>query len=433
MATNKVIAVHSRPWRVSRLCFESDGILGQINLTLGDSVAAFDFPAFHAALGSMPTFPANLSRLLFNFPQIEEFTKKYTIAELRAEPLKAALNSAINTRQNTFLARHANAPAIISRLRQSYDVAVVGSKANRLEVLTSLAESHWNELRDEYIKDERTGVIKVTESHITGKVRSQENSYQSGNSGGTSFPAYHKGGKFFVPRAQAKLDPQTGNTTRDWELTGSARPATLQMSESNSHSSGNSFSDQTQNIFNKDYSYRHPYLEGAANYQRSMISLLDQSVAQFMDGQVLPHLPRIFRNDLQNMDSGVFQRQIAYLNSRLMSPFAGVISEVYKSAGEPVVAGEPIVQVQDNTQVYLTVRVVRSEPISIGAAATVKTRLFGAPGPVTSVDGSVVAVRCLPEDNRFELEIRCGNLDANNMPVLPPGYRFDAEYTEVIT
>lgn len=423
MVENKVISVQSRPRRVSQLCFETEGILGQLHLWLGDVVEPFDFAAFYAMLGSMPTFPANPSRLLFNFPQIQEYIGKAAIAELRAEPLKAALNAAINARQNTYFAKHANAPAIIDRMRKSYDPGVQNSKANRLEVLTSLAEEHWKALREAYIEDKRTGVEKSTRSEISALSRSQEIVHQSGQMIAHSLPYRHSGGKIgvFVP---------DGNPM---EFNASERPMSLQFSNSGSSTEGNSHGSQNQRIFNFDYSYRHPYLEGAAQYQRSMISLIDQSMGQFMDSQVLPYLTRIFRNELQTMDGGVFQRQIAFLNTLLMSPIPGVIAAVYKNPGEPVSIGEPIVRIEDNSEVILTVRLARRAPIALGTAMKIETQLFGEPGPITKLDGAVLAVRGLPEDDRVEVDALFDNLDDNGEAILPPWYRFDETYTKVIT
>ncbi|MBV9373606.1 MAG: hypothetical protein JO320_00825 [Alphaproteobacteria bacterium] len=61
----KVVSLHVRPFFASHLCFETDGILGNLNLTLnpnggllGATVPAFDFDLFYAILGSRPTLPA---------------------------------------------------------------------------------------------------------------------------------------------------------------------------------------------------------------------------------------------------------------------------------------------------------------------------------------------------------------------------------------
>jgi hypothetical protein len=62
----KVVSLRVRPFGVSHLCFETGGILGDLNLALnpnalgllGATVPFFDFDVFYAALGSAPTQPA---------------------------------------------------------------------------------------------------------------------------------------------------------------------------------------------------------------------------------------------------------------------------------------------------------------------------------------------------------------------------------------
>src|ERR1700722_6790819 len=62
----KVVSLRCRPFGVSHLCFETDGILGDLNLALnpnalgllGANVPFFDFDLFYAGLGSAPTQPA---------------------------------------------------------------------------------------------------------------------------------------------------------------------------------------------------------------------------------------------------------------------------------------------------------------------------------------------------------------------------------------
>ena len=56
--------------------------------------------------------------------------------------------------------------------------------------------------------------------------------------------------------------------------------------------SNNSKARQDQIITNTDYGYRVPYYEGAAQFERAQISLIDQQFAQFMSNQNLPNFER---------------------------------------------------------------------------------------------------------------------------------------------
>ena len=60
-----------RPYQAAHLCFEVDGILEISNAQLGAAATAFDFPAFYAILGAMPTVNGDASRLEYDFPAID--------------------------------------------------------------------------------------------------------------------------------------------------------------------------------------------------------------------------------------------------------------------------------------------------------------------------------------------------------------------------
>ena len=128
-------------------------------MQLGDSVTAFDFNDFYALLGSMPTVPgppADPSRLLYDFLKIQSFVSPFTLASLRAEPAKAALDKAINARQNAYFAKYGNTDAIIDETSNLYSPAVPDSKINRLAILSALANDQATALNNAYTSDGRT-------------------------------------------------------------------------------------------------------------------------------------------------------------------------------------------------------------------------------------------------------------------------------------
>ena len=130
MGIARIVSLRARPYQVSHLCFDVGGILGEwsapqgrpnapVYTPLGESVSAFDFSAFYALLGSMPTVPDHPSRLLYDFEEIQAAVNQYTIVALRAEAGKAILDKAINARQNAFYAKYANVGDIIDRIRKN--------------------------------------------------------------------------------------------------------------------------------------------------------------------------------------------------------------------------------------------------------------------------------------------------------------------------
>src|ERR1700683_2595717 len=118
MGTAKVVTINARPLQASHLCFEVDGILARLHAHRGAPAAAFDFTGFYATLASAPTstdpFP-DPSRLRYDAPTIQSTVLPSTLAWLRAEPRKVALNKSVNARQNTYYAKYANASDIMGQ------------------------------------------------------------------------------------------------------------------------------------------------------------------------------------------------------------------------------------------------------------------------------------------------------------------------------
>ena len=148
-----------------------------------------------------------------------------------------------------------------------------------------------------------------------------------------------------------------GNTWGEGSSGPNNTTATIQKGASYQTVSNGDKAYQTQTIVNTDYGYRIPYYEGAAQFERAQISLIDQQFAQFMYGQNLPHLAQVFQNELNSIDSNVFRLQVAFLDTILLSPIAGTVTGIYKNPGDAVKAGEPVIRVEDNSNIYLVATV----------------------------------------------------------------------------
>ena len=122
--------------------------------------------------------------------------------------------------------------------------------------------------------------------------------------------------------------------------------------------------------------YRTPYFESQAQGLRSSISLADQQFAAFMDAQKMPNISQIFENNLESMDLDVKRLQVAFLNTILLSPIGGVVTGLYKNPGDVVRAGEPVMRVEDNSNIYISAKVV-----ALGAD---RDRSAGRPPPANS-------------------------------------------------
>jgi hypothetical protein len=473
MGSAKAVSLSVRSYRVSHLCFEVDGILEISNAQLGVSLKGFDFPRFYdtvrgfdpmTGLTVTPTLTGDPSRLRYDTREIDKATTGVTLATIRKEARKVALDNAVNARQNAYFAKYANKTAIIDKMNEYYSPSAKNndSKIHRLERLASIATSQGNQLIAAYEHDKEMGVVKNTESTL----RSDTTSYGYSATSGVSF------GNLASSEVPENLNPSPPNPPPPWsvpkwppyqgsELPPEPRPPqavsdfwpagfagnigenrTFQNIASYQEQSNSAKARQDQVIVNSDYVYRVPYLEAHAQKERALISLNDQQFAQFMYTQNLPNLDTVFKNELNSIDSNIYRLQIAYLNAILMSPIDGIITGVYKNPGDAVKAGEPVIRVEDNSSIYLMATVVYRGPIVIGSPAsappipnstvTVNTNLFDASPLSPPLTGTVVSARGHRDDDRWDLMVLCSNLvPPSSSPVLPFGYHFDYDNTTV--
>jgi biotin carboxyl carrier protein len=391
---------------------------------LGSPVTAFDFPSFYDTLRSAPTVAGDPSRLLYDAEQIEAFTQRSAIASLRAEPARAALDGAINGRQNTYFARHANAAAIIDKMNQSYSPSAAGSKPDRLTRLRALAVDQAHELRAAYGDDGHTGVVRNTTSSIDSTITS------SGKTLTFHDPVPDPGDGDDLIRRAFGDEPPPGLDTGDGEAVAALEVDAAPTKPAEEQKSTGSATD-VQTVKTYDYAYRTPLFESQAQYERAQISLIDEEFAQFMYSQNLPNLKRVLDNELASLDLDVNRLQVTFLNTILLSPFPGVVTGVYKNPGDAVRPGEPVVRVENDEVMLLVATLVHPGRIAVGSTLTVKTKLFGAPGGATSVTAHVLAARGQREDDQWEIVAQLENRDTAGQPIFPLGYQFDYDDTQV--
>jgi len=426
MSSAKAITLDVIASQASQLCFEVGGILGSREVELGQEVSAFDFPAFYATLGGTPTIPGHPARLLFDFLEIQAFVKPFTLLALRAEAGKAALHKAINVRANAYYSKYADSAALISRINTDYSPNIRDSKANRLDVLSAICKRQMEQLRDSYISEGRTGVVKTTSSVLTSTVNNCGKSVSIGKSAQLGVDPLVK-----APFSAGALP--AGGKLESISVGGAGQiHVNEEMSTSGQRTKSTSHAMETQSIENTAYGYQTPEWDNAAQYQRAQISLIDERFALFLNAQKLPYFAAIFQNELNSIDAEVFQLQIAYLNTILMSPISGTVTGVYKSPGDAVTAGEPVIRIENSAEILLVATLIYRGPITIGSTVKVQTTRFAVSGSLTFLEGRVVAVRGQRQDDQWEVVAKCKNVDGGGKPIFPLGYHFDYDDTKVV-
>jgi hypothetical protein len=412
------------------------------------------------------------SRLLYDFTKIQTEVAPYTLTTLRAEPKKAALGKAISMRQNAFFAKYANSEQIISFMNQYYfnppdfdpsKTANPDSKTARLDALSDTNESMWTALNGAYFNANRQGGAAGIVDDVVSTLSSDVTSIgYAATSGGTDEVAISVTGKpeeMGISPLPAPPDPWPAPTNwppsiaptpeppptlpmvswdGNWSPSfsgGNSDSGSLQESRTYETNSNSSLEHEDQKITTSDKVFRHPFYKAQAQYQRAQISLIDQRFSAFMSEQNIPNLATVFDNELISIDADVYRTQIAYLNTILMSPIAGVVTGVYKNPGDVVRAGEPVVRVENYAVILIEATVVFRGPILVNkSTATVSTALFGSSaGLPTSITGVVVAARGHNDDDTWHLIVECNNMDKSNppQPIFPLSYRFDVDDTTV--
>lgn len=426
MPNAKVINMRARPLQASHLCFQVGGIVEQLNVALGQRVTPFDFATFYGNLGELAT--GFLGRLHYdsNGIQNDKSVQASTLVTLRAEPTGALLDKAVNARQNAYFAKYANVPTTVAKMQQYFgDLFSPDSKQYHLGWLQNISNFQRANIRGAYIAVKRDGVVKTTSSILDSVTRSSESSSRTGQSNEEEMNA---------PGVVGPLPPLPPGGLPFPGGTGFGEPTTDTLLEATSGDTSQSsgVASECQTIVNTDYGYRMPSAECEAQFHRAQASLADETFAAYMQSQNVPYLDQVFQNELQSIDLDVKRLQIAYLNTILMSPIDGVVTGVYKSLGDCVTAGEPVIRVEDNQTVLLAGTLKYRGLISTLSTATVQTSLFDSSGPKTSVTGSVVAARGRQyADDQWEIVISCNNIDGSGNSIFPLGYNFDYDDTVV--
>jgi biotin carboxyl carrier protein len=430
MSAAKVISVVAQPIRGSYICFEVGGILDRLYVDLGVDLRLgakdITFEKLCDPLRSSKVAPGDPSRLQFDATRVVNRAMPFALAKLRNEMSKCALDTAINTRQNLYFSKYANSSSVISTIRASYSRTSPASKPNLLTSLGDIAEQQFTALSDAYMEDDRTGVVRATNSTVQTDTTSSGNSQRGSNfnqeSVGENLGPGVKWPDAVPPAWQGRPTRTTTGETQTAVTVGS----NYEESRTNGSASG------TQSAVNVDYEYRTPYLDTRARHMRANISLIDQKFESFMFEQNVPHLEKIFENELASIDNDVCRLQIALLRSFLISPIPGIVTGIYKNPGDAVNAGEPVLRVENNDIVLLLANVVYRGAIPIGSTATVTTTLFGPSSPATPLPtGSVVAARGKGDRDQWEVVVQIDNIDASGNQIVPLGYVFDREYTDL--
>ena len=412
MLSAKPVFMEVRPFQVANLCFEVGGILGQSFAELGTDVVAFDFGSFYKDL--LLEFGLNLNepnintageRLFYNSQGIDAKTFLISnpnvithlpgphwvvLAALRAEPVRAALDKAVNVRANAYITKYSSDArgALIGVMRKVFAV-----KGDQINTLSNLSDSMTNALNAAYVKDaERTGAVTstTTQTEVTSIGGIETTTVQ-------------------LPKSQDA--PTTVATQVSTEPPGTPQ--------------------EKQITTTKNIEFRAPIFENQARNQRAQLGLGQEIISFTAQSCYQDRLNDVYTNELAAIDADVKRMMVAYLNTILMSPIDGIVTGVYKNPGDWVSAGEPVFRVENNAVVLIVANVVCRGPVLIGSTLSITTTLFDGSGLPVSVSAAIVSARGRGDDDQWEVIGKVSNTDAAGNKIFPLGYRFDNDITQV--
>jgi multidrug resistance efflux pump len=419
MTTAKIVSLRSRPYYVNHLCFPVDGVLDQMNASIGSWVVqTFDRSELTTSMLGFPT-GADPSRLLYDADGIDAYfltPPMIPLARIVSDAARVALDQAINARSNAYFAKYADQSTLVQAIQNTYlaptnlPAPTLESKSEHLQNLMQISQQQWTALSDQYQATNFTSLANVTLPL-----------------GSTAAVVDH-----------TESDIDTKEPEMDSTTSGSGGQNVLETTTTQPYKA-------TQHITNQDFIFRTPYSEAQAQFERAQLSLADELFGETMRQQTVQNYQEVLSNELNSINLGVYRLQIAYLNTYLWPPLEGWVTGIYKQPGEVVRAGETVVRVEGTGIAYLIATVVypgliqgRQFPDQPGMTATIQTSLYDAGGTPTTLTAEVLTARGCGDDDTWELVLMYINTGNSNLfgggtstPILPLDYHFDFDNTTI--
>lgn len=410
----RVISLRVRARHSSDHAFNVAGIIESANAniaTLGTAVTAFDVRAdLYPHLGDAEMSSGQpTGRLLFDSAGIRAALAPRAAFVLSNEALAADLDQAVIRRQRQFIAFYQFANQI-----QTFAQAAYPAKVNELRNLLQLTDQHFQALEAAYnpASGPPMGVTSpriVMATRVSGMGSAQE-----------STTHILEGG------AEKQLHNHVSNSwTTKWD---NASASWVPVKDA----AAVALSQETVSVSEND-ELRHPNLENRIRHSRLTVDLTDEILSESMFSLRMPNLARLLALELADLDLDIRRLQVQFAETFLLPRLSGIVTGVMKEAGDNIRAGEPVLRIEDSSQIELVGQLKCLGAISVGQNCTVETtNVFeGTPPVPLSLAGRVVSVRGYDaESDKWNVIIQCPNAGAVRLPL---GYDFEShpDFTRV--
>ncbi len=157
------------------------------------------------------------------------------------------------------------------------------------------------------------------------------------------------------------------------------------------------------------------------------LEILQASIESFK----VSSIAEILQAELEAIDHQINSLRADFLDTLLLSPFDGVVAQVFKTIGESAAPFEPIIRVENWDSIFLLGWIQARAVLQLDQKLEITIKgVFEDPTKEKTLIGTIVSIRGHDSDNdEWEVVIECENL----VDPLPVNYRFDRESTEIKT
>lgn len=503
----KIRSLLVRPIRSADVAFNMAGVIDLHNpalARLGAFVAGFSLNRLYTDIETEITSHAR--QITFTADEIRERLERDSVSNpggavqnhvlfsLRNESLRASLEQAILRRDNAFRDKYqfrTNIATLFSDIYKTNDWNVdpdastevsPESKVGRLLTLQKACRDRFLKVREQYnlAANNNSGVAISTDTDTVGRARNVSESFITLSLGSRaeehstdvnqattpenpdqtlthhsadSVPVRHKtDGTLDLFKVAPEDLAHPGEGTVDYARFGvlSNRSVSRQIGVKKEAGGLTETGEGTvvQTSTTKHRMYTFPRRENDEEFQRTQLSLQDEILDEKITTLGVPEMEQMMTNELEMMDWEINKLQLNYAHTYLVPPFDGVVTAVYKDLGESVVAGEPVLRIDDNTRLLLVGRVQfrgvlrLDDPNGATGKVRIRTTSLFEDGQVKEFrDVKIVSIRGHDADNDeydLILELENPTIDPGDDPnapmtprVLPINYHFDRDDTEI--
>ncbi|MEN4466814.1 HlyD family efflux transporter periplasmic adaptor subunit [Mycolicibacterium conceptionense] len=315
----------------------------------------------------------------------DRLSRATILSALRADAIRSDIDNAIGLRQNAYITNYS--PKIITQLKRIYSDRPGDASGVLPRLLLDLdknSKTLYEALNAAYKEEESWGWGPVVKS--------------------------------------ATSETGMGGVENSWSQQG--------------HDHGHVYSENSggSSTESRGFEFRYPALENRIQYRRALVNLRPQYLDALRMAEMCKHDDVTFANELNSIDRQIKKLQVAYIDTILVAPFDGVVTGVFRSKGDYVTAGQPVVRVENDSSIYLVGTIKYRGLLRVGSQIKVSTTLFDTPaGAATEMEGAVCAVRGHDSiDEQWDIIIKC---PTNRTPagdtIFPLNYNFDYESTTV--